>query len=164
VIAVAHVHILDEAHDHAAAAEAVDQIEYRVIVDSALDDRVDLDGREIGALGGLDTGEHLVDAAEAAAHAREDLRIQAVQAHGDAVEARGFQLRGVAREQDAVGRQRNIVDSRDAGEIADQIGEVRAQQRFAAGQPDLTHALGDEQPRQAQDLLEASRCEDLRKR
>ena len=75
--------------------------------------------------------------AKAAAHALEDLRVQAVEAHGDAIQARGLQFGGVAFEQDAIGGQRDILDAGDAGEVADQIGEVRAQQRFAAGEPDL---------------------------
>ena len=49
-VAVADIHVFDEAHDDAGAAEALDQIEHRVIVDAALDHRVDLDRRESGAV------------------------------------------------------------------------------------------------------------------
>ena len=38
VIAIADVHVLDEAHDDAGAAEVLDQVEHRVIVQAALDD------------------------------------------------------------------------------------------------------------------------------
>ena len=66
-----------------------------------------------------------LDTAEAAAHAREHLRVEAVEAHGDAVEARGLELRRVARQQHAVGGQRDVLDAGERGQIADQIGEVR---------------------------------------
>ena len=39
-------------------------------------------------------------------------------------------------------------------EIADQIGQIRAQQRLAAGEPQLAHAEAREQAREAHDLLE----------
>ena len=84
--------------------------------------------------------EHVVDAAEAAAHAREDLGIQAVETDRDALQARGLQLGGVLRQQHAVGGQRDILDAGDRGQVADQVGEIRAQQRLAAGQAQLAHA------------------------
>src|SRR6185437_11278989 len=44
VVAVAYVHVLDEAHDDVGAAKALDQIQHPLIVDPALYDGVDLDG------------------------------------------------------------------------------------------------------------------------
>ena len=97
VIAIADVHELDEAHDHGRAAEVLDQIERRVIVHAALDDGVDLDRREAGGDGGIDAGEHLIERGEAAAHAREHLLVQRVQAHRDALQAVGLQIDRIAR-------------------------------------------------------------------
>ncbi len=54
VIAVAHVHEFDEAHDHGRAAKMLHQIERGVIVHAALDDGVDLDRREARGDRGVD--------------------------------------------------------------------------------------------------------------
>ena len=57
------------------------------------------------------------------------------------------------REQRAVGRQREV-DVGSSREHRDQALEVAAQQRLAAGQPDLLDAEADEDAREARDLLE----------
>src|SRR5690606_22238607 len=54
----ADVHVLDEAHDDTAAAEVLDEVENRMIVPTALDDDVDLDGLDTGAARGVDSLEH----------------------------------------------------------------------------------------------------------
>ena len=66
--------------------------------------------------------------------------IEGVEAHRHSLQAVGVQIDGVLREQHAVGRQRDVLDARDIGQIADQIGQVRAQQRLAAGEAQLAHA------------------------
>src|SRR6202790_1932386 len=82
LIAVADVHELDEAYDHGRAAEALDEIQRRVVVQAAFDDGIDLDRGQAGGDGGLDPAQDLIESAESAAHARENLPIQGVQAHG----------------------------------------------------------------------------------
>src|SRR2546430_10485736 len=49
VVAVADVHVLDETHDHAGAAEVLHQLEHRVIVHAALHHGIDLDGSQFRA-------------------------------------------------------------------------------------------------------------------
>ena len=71
LVAIAHVHELDETHDHRRAAEAFDEIERRVIVQAALDDGIDLDGSQAGGDGGLDAAQDLIERGETAAHAGE---------------------------------------------------------------------------------------------
>ncbi len=139
IVAIAHVHELDEAHDHGRAAEAFDQIERGVIVQAAFDDGVDLDRRQAGGDGGLDAAQDLIERAEAAAHAREDFSVQGVQADGHAAQAVGLQIDGMLPQQHPVGGERDVVDARNIGQIADQIREIRAQQRFAAGEAQLAH-------------------------
>ena len=112
MIARADVHVFDEAHDDAGAAEMRQQVEQRVIVDAALDDGVDLDRREARAARVLDAVEHFVDAAEAAAHLREHLGIERIEAHGDAIQAGRLELGGVLRQQHAVGGERDVLDAR----------------------------------------------------
>jgi len=154
VIAVTDVHVLDEAHDHARTAEVLDQIEHGVIVHTTLHDGVDLDRGELGAPRMLDAIQHFIDAAEAAAHAREYLCIEAVEADGDALEACGLQLARIAREQNAIGRERDVLNARDIAQVTDQVGEIRAQQRLAACQAELAHPELREQPPETHDLLE----------
>ena len=154
MIAVADVHVLDEAHDDARAAEVLDQIERRVIVEAALDHRVDLDRREPRVQRGANAFEHAVALGEAAAHLPEDLRIERIEAHGDAMQAVGFELGGVLREQHRVRRERDVLHAVERGELADELRRVRSQQRLAAGQPHLLHAELHEQARQPRDLLE----------
>ena len=66
---------------------------------------------------------------------------------------------GLARQQRAVGGQREVqrlaVRRAQRGELLDQHLDVLAQQRLAAGEADLAHAVRHEQPRQPRDLLEA---------
>ena len=45
---------------------------------------------------------------------REHLRIEAVETHRDALQARGAQFGGVLRQQHAVGRERDVVDAGQA--------------------------------------------------
>src|SRR5207253_685877 len=154
VVAVADVHVLDEAHGHPGAAEALHQIERRVIVHAALHDGVDLDRRELRAARVLDAVQHLLDPPEPAAHAREHLGIQAVEAHRDALEARRLELARVARQQHAVGGEGDVLDARNGRQVADQVGKAGAQQRLAAGEAELAHAELHEESREAHDLVE----------
>jgi hypothetical protein len=57
-------------------------------------------------------------------------------------------------EQHAVSRERDILHAFQRGQLADQLGDIRAQQRLAAGEANLLYAELHEQPRQARDLLE----------
>src|SRR6185437_11855834 len=92
--------------------------------------------------------------AEAAAHAPEDLRVEAVEADGDALEARCPQLEGVLGEEDTVRREGNVIDTLDGAEVADQVRQTRPQQRLAAGQAELAHPEVHEEARQTHDLVE----------
>ena len=96
----------------------------------------------------------VLDAAETAAQAREHLGVEAVEAHGDAAQACGLELRGVLGEQHAVGGERDVLDAGDGRQVADEVGEVGAQQRLAAGQPQFAHAEARREPREPHDLGE----------
>ena len=62
--------------------------------------------------------------------------------------------RGLLREQDAVGREREIVDAVDSGQLAHEVREPGAQQRLAAREPQFRHAEPGGQPRDPRDFLE----------
>ncbi len=137
------------------AAESVHQVDRGVIVHAALNHRIDLDWLEARAARVLDAVQHVRDVAEVAAHAFEYLRLEAVQAHGDALESGGLQFHRMLGEQDAVGGQGDIVDAGDAGQIAHQVGQIGSQQRLATRESQLAHAEPREQAHQSHDFLEA---------
>jgi hypothetical protein len=129
-----------------------------LVVGAALDDHVDLDRAEAGALGGVDAAQHVGDREVGVVHAPEDPVVDRVEADRDAAEPGRLQGRRLAREDRAVGRQREVetlaVGARELGQHRDQPLEVAAQERLAAGEADLLDAVGDEQARDANDLLE----------
>ena len=140
VIAIADVHKFDETHDHGCAAKVFDEIKRGVVVYASLDDGVDLNRRQSRGDGGVNACEHLIERAESAAQARKNVLVQAVQAHGDAPQAIGVQIDRMIGQQHSVGGQGEVLDSRDAGQVADQISQVGAQQRLTAGEAHLLHA------------------------
>ena len=82
------------------------------------------------------------------------LAIERVEADGDAVQPGGAQRRAPAREQHAVGRQREIADRRPRGERLDQDREVAPQQRLAASEPHAVDAERRERVGDGADFLE----------
>ena len=112
--------------------------------DAALDDHVDLERREAGRGGGVDAFEHARHRKVDVVHRAERRVVERIEADGDALEARGAQVARLLREQRAVGRQREVDVAADRGQLLDQALESPAQQRLAAGQPDLADAEADE--------------------
>jgi len=125
-----------------------------VLVRALHDDRVDLDRAEAGFGSGVDAFEHLADTEAKAGDAAEDVVVQRLDADRDPVEAgfgKGLRL---LRQQGAIRRQRQVLDSRHRGQEPDQILDVPTQQRLAARQPQLADTKANEQSDQALDLLE----------
>ena len=58
-----------------------------------------------------------------------------------------MQVDRVLTQKYTVGGERDVVDARYGGQIPDQVRQVGAQQRFAAGEPQLPYAQGREQSR-----------------
>ena len=84
-----------------------------MIVATALDDRIDLHWMQPGGQCRLDAGQHLGQPAKPATHLREDRLVERVEADGDAMQSVALEFRGMLREQDAIGRQRKILDAVD---------------------------------------------------
>ncbi len=148
----AHVHVLDETYDGARAAEALHEIERRVVVLAALDDRVDLDRLEACAARRFDSGEHGREVTASAVHLLEDLLVEAVETHGEALETRGLELGRVLGEPRAVGRERDVLDTLEARERGHDLDDVAPQQGLTAREPDFLDAELCEQARDALDL------------
>ncbi len=162
VVAVAHVHELDETHDMPAATEALHQRDHLALVDAALDDGIDLQPLEAGRHRGVDAGQHLADPAASSGHLGEHLRIQRIQADGDAPQAglvQGLRLLG---EQHAVGGQRDVLQARNDGQPAHQFGQALAQQGLTAREPEFAHAQSHEGAHQGLDLVEGKALRGVR--
>jgi len=99
-----------------------------VIVHPALHDGIDLDGSELGAARLLDAGEHLIDAAETARSCARTPGVQAVQTHGDALQARRLELARVASEQHPAGVSANVL-APDGGQVPTTSGRFAHHQR-----------------------------------
>jgi hypothetical protein len=63
----------------------VEEIEYGVIIDAALDNNVDLDRRKPGLFGCGNTLQYLTKISAAAAHGPEDVFVETIQADRDAM-------------------------------------------------------------------------------
>ncbi len=151
----ADVHVLDETQRLRAAAEVLGHRRHAALVEAASHDHVDLHGIEPGRDGRVDALEHARRRDRRVADRLERLVVERVEADRDAAEAGVGERPGLAREQQAVGGQRNVVDSVDPGKHRDKPLEVAAQQRLAAGQPQLVDSLRRQHARQPRDLLEA---------
>jgi hypothetical protein len=147
------IHELDEAQHMPAAAKVLRHRDDLGVVDAALDDHIDLDRREAGRLGGVDALEHAGNRETDVVHAAEDRIVERIEAHGDALQAGGLECLRALRQQGAVGRQRGF-DARNRRQQRDQLLGIPAQQRFAAGEPDLLNAVRCEEAHQPGDFLE----------
>ena len=155
LIAVADVHEFDETHDHGRAAKTFDEIERRVIVHAALDDGIDFDRRQPRGDGGLDAGEHLIERAESAAHARKNFLVQRVQAHRDAPQAIGVQIDRMLSPS-STPLVVSAMSSMPGMPVRSptKSAQIRAQQRLAAGEAQLAHPQAREQPGETHDFIE----------
>ena len=119
-----------------------------MVVGSPLDHHIDFDWTQACGLRSSYAFQHIRDRKVHVVHALENRVIQAVEADRDTLQARSPQSRCFARQQGAVGGERQIQGlalRRSQGcQLGDQHVEVFAQQRLAAGETDFFHAMGDE--------------------
>ena len=137
----------------AAAAKVARHRQHVVVVETALDHHVHLDRREAGSRSGIDARQHAADRIVRVVHAAEEGVVECVEAHRDAIQPRLAQAPRHLAEQHAVGGQRQF-ESADCRELGDELVDILAQQRFAAGDADLLHAARLEQAGEAGDFLE----------
>ena len=137
------------------AAEMARQVEHLPVVDAALDDRVDLDRREAGLARRADAVQHPVEAVEAAAHARGrssgsiESRLTVTRFSPCAASSAACWASSTPLVVSARSSMPSIADSSPT-----RSGKPGAQQRLAAGQADLAHALGRERAREPHDFVE----------
>ncbi len=81
------------------------------------------------------------------------MRVEGVQTHRDAAEARARELGGAPLEQRAVRRQGKVT-VRDRREELDEVRQIRAKQRLAPGQPELADAEPGEHAGDTGDLVD----------
>ena len=115
---------------------------------------VDLHGIEPGLLRGQDPLDHLLEAGPPG-QLLEAVRVHRIQADVDPPQPRVPERLRQRGQQDAVGRQADVLDARDRGDLRDQPRQVAADQRLAPGQPDLVDPQRHHDPHEPLDLLEA---------
>src|SRR5690606_28639352 len=111
------------------ATEALDEIEQRMVVLAALDHGIDLDG-QARFTSSLDSREHGGKLAAAAVHHAENFRIDAVEAHRDALEPGRFERSRETFEPRTVRRQRNVFGAVELSQTGDDLDDVAPQQRL----------------------------------
>ncbi len=153
----AHVHVFNEAQDHAAALKVAGHRQNLVVVCAAFDDHVDFDRPQAHGLRSFQAVQHLGHWKAHVVHALKNRIVQAVQTDGDALQTRVFQRTRLFLEQTAVGRQRQVqrqaVGRAQRGELFDENFDVLAQQRLATCEPNFLHPMRDEGPRHTGDFL-----------
>ena len=105
----------------AGALEVARQLDDRIVVDTTLHHRVDLDRPHAGCLGGGDALQHLRHGEVGVVHPAEGRVVDRIEAHGDTLHAGLGQLRGVLGQQRPVGGQRQL----DAVDLRQHRNELR---------------------------------------
>ena len=151
-VGTADIHVFDEAQDVARMAEVARQRQDLVIVGAALDHAIHLDRRQARGGRGGDAVEHVAHGVIDVVHALESGVVDAVEADRDPVEAGILECPRLLRQQRAVGGQGDFHG--ELRQLFDQVFEVAAQERLAAGDADLFHAEVDEDMGDAHDFFE----------
>ncbi|MNT27054.1 hypothetical protein D3C72_1626660 [compost metagenome] len=130
-----------------------------MVIDAALDHHIHLDIGKTHGLRLFNALQHGGDREVHVVHAAKERIVQAVEAHGQALQACVLQGPGLAREDGAIGRQGQVhrlaLGRGERSQLLDQRFQVFAQQRLAAGDAQLAHALAHEDARSPGDFLEA---------
>ena len=154
-VAVADVHVLDEAHHDVGPAESLHQLQQSVVVDPPLHHDVELDRPQAGRHGGVQAAQHRFQRLIQAVHVLEHVRVERIQADRHPIQPGVGQRPRVPFEQKAVGGQRDVVDAArtQRRQRRDQPCQIAAQERFAAGDAQLADAQVREQPGQPDRLV-----------
>ncbi|MNV36792.1 hypothetical protein D3C71_1282840 [compost metagenome] len=152
---LAHGHGFDNGQIHAAAVREADHLRHFAIVEILERDRVQFD-LQAGLLRRIDAFHHLAEVTPAR-DGFELVRIERIERDVDAPNAAIVKFLGVAGQLGPVCRQRQFVEVTGfdmATDRPDQIHDVLAHQRFAAGQPKLADTLGDKGRTEPVELLQ----------
>ena len=132
-------HDLDVAHLPGVVERQRGEVGDLVVVEAAHHHRVQLDRRQAVLLGGADAVEDLADVA-AAGDAAEAVGVEGVDADVEAVEPGGGERRGELRQEEGVGRHRDLLHPRERLDGAHELRQVGAHGRLAAGEAELAEA------------------------
>jgi hypothetical protein len=119
---VADIHVFDQSHRDAGAAEALEQVEHGMVVAPRCTTVLTLTGAGPRLECGVDAIEHLRQARRSR-RSSANTASSSVETDRDAMQAVALELGGMLREQHAVGRQREVVDAVDADSSATRSGK-----------------------------------------
>ena len=148
----ADVHVFDESQLGIETTRFGKERQEFAVVHAADDNRVDLES-------GKDARRSLETRADppefvCSREAQEGVAIERVEADGDPLQASRAQRLSLIGEQDAVGRERQILHAVDGGQLRDQGREIAPEQWFPASETHPAHAEPHEHLRQPDDLFE----------
>jgi uncharacterized protein len=149
-------HVLDEAHLQAVGAGVARQGHHVGVGQAADRDGVDLEGAEAGPPRRLDARQNLPQPV-APRHLAEALRVERVQADVDAPQAGVVQRLRLPGQQQAVGRQADVLDAGDLGQQGHQPRQVAAHERLATGQANLVDPERRGNADESRDLLKGEK-------
>ena len=152
-IHIADIHVLDEAQDMPALLKEARQINQRVLIDAALHDRIDLQGRISGSFRRVNPRQHLVHARAPAIHLAEYLVIKRIQADCQTLQTGSFQGVDLLWEQKSVGGHRQIAHALQRIEHRHQLLDVLTQERLPASQANLHRAQPNDDARQPRNFF-----------
>ena len=153
VVAIAHVHKLDESQDVSRVVEVLCEVDNEVIVDAFLNDCVDFYGLKARLFSRADAFEHALGAMGATAHAIKCLVVNRIEAHGEPVQAGVFEALRFVGEEIAVGGEGEVLNTRDLRQFGNEGFEVSAQERFTAGDANFGDAEIDKNSGEAGDFF-----------
>ncbi|QTK78462.1 hypothetical protein AT6N2_C0581 [Agrobacterium tumefaciens] len=142
---LAHRHGLDDGQVHAAAMGEAHQLRHLYVVEILQRNRVELD-LDTRRLRGIEPFHDAINIAPAGNVAKL-LAVERIERHVDAAHAAIGKFVGEFCELRTVRRQRQLFQPAGldvAAEVSDERHDILADQRFAAGQPQLAHAARDE--------------------
>ena len=153
----ADIHVLDESQDVPGPFEVSGHVDDGAVVDTPFHDHVYLDGAEPGFGGSGDPVEHPLHAESDIVHGHEHLVVHRVEADRDPVEPGRGQIVGLARQQDAVGGECEVLDIADPSQRRDEVLDPLTQKRLPSGESKLADAVAYERAGHPVDLLEAEK-------
>ena len=148
----ADIHVLDEPDDVTGVPKVLGETHDIAVVHAPLDDGVDLH-LQAGSSSSVDPLEDRRHREPDVVHRLERALVDRIQRDGDAFQAGRCQSLRLARQQRAIGRERDL-GGRLLGEHLQQVLDVATEQRLAACEPYLVDAEALECPGQQGDLLE----------
>lgn len=163
MVVVSHIHEFDEPQRNSCGLEMKRHGQDLRIVYSPLHDHVDFDP-ETRVFRRLDAFENLIRMLSSPVHASENIRIQSIKTHCDAVQAGLRESRGKGRQEQAVCGHSQVVDFRKPFQTPEKFHHAATHKRLTACESDFPDSTANECPDEALQFFELDELVLLKKR